>query len=66
MKKRNYTQRTIINEQYLDCYDLGNDDQPTTCPKCGHRTLIVREEVNVKRQTHHCDNCGYDFYLYWR
>ena len=38
-------------------------DQPSTCPKCGSRTEIFKEEINY--QLHKCllENCNFEFIL---
>ncbi len=38
-------------------------DQPATCPKCGSRTEILKEEINY--QHHKClsENCNFEFKL---
>lgn len=40
-------------------------DQPTTCPKCGNRTEILLEEIQLKQviQFHRClsKECGFEF-----
>lgn len=42
-----------------DLYIL-DDDQPTTCPKCGARTEILAEDYSGT-QAHRCPACGYAF-----
>lgn len=51
------------NPTGLDVYTNGDNDQPTTCPKCGGRTYFV--ELSKAIQHHQCINrdCGYEFAL---
>jgi hypothetical protein len=46
---------------YLEIF-IGTD-QPATCPKCGSRTEILKEEI--KYQHHKCpiENCSLEFTL---
>ena len=45
----------------LDVYINGNNDQPTTCPKCSARTEF--EVIAEDKQQHKCLNCEYEFFL---
>jgi len=45
----------------LDVYLNGDNDQPTTCPKCGARTGF--EQTTEDRQQHQCLSCNYEFFL---
>lgn len=48
----------------LDTWLLGDNDQPTCCPKCGRRTEFSEEtdRDGAEYQHHHC-KCGYEFIL---
>lgn len=52
-----------------EVFDISNDDQPTTCPKCGSRTEIGQEIVTPEygRQNHTClnPNCKHEFITEW-
>lgn len=45
----------------LDVYCNDNNDQPTTCPKCGARTEF--ENIADDKQQHKCLSCRYEFFL---
>jgi hypothetical protein len=45
----------------LDTILNGENDQPTTCPKCSSRTTFA--EISETEQEHVCSGCGYRFYL---
>lgn len=45
-----------LNELPIQVLD---DEQPTTCPKCGSRTEF--DELTEGRQHHTCLGCGYEF-----
>lgn len=47
----------------LDVYINGDNEQPTTCPKCGSRTGF--EQIADDKQQHECLNsdCRYEFFL---
>jgi formylmethanofuran dehydrogenase subunit E len=62
----------ILNNFYEDGFDLsivddlpielnGDNDQPTTCSKCGARTYFI--ELNQKEHYHRCFECDYKFIL---
>ena len=55
--------RYLKGEAALDVYTNGDNDQPTTCSKCGGRTDFV--DLSEKVQRHRClnDGCGYEFIL---
>lgn len=45
----------------LPIYSNGDNEQQTTCPQCGSRTLFLG---NVGVLEHHqCPECGYEFLL---
>jgi hypothetical protein len=48
--------KKLIN--YLDHVILDND-QPTTCPKCGCRT--EDDHLMSNKQINHCTHCHYTF-----
>jgi transposase-like protein len=47
----------------LDVYMNGDNDQPTTCPKCGARTDFDKRPGSVHVQRHGCLGCKYVFFL---
>lgn len=63
MKKRERVCRDLTARppRDLDVYDNGNNEQQTTCPRCGARTIIRWETKDGDRQKHHCPACNYDF-----
>lgn len=45
----------------LDTYCNDDNDQPTTCPKCGSRTDFI--DIADDKQPYQCLNCTYEFFL---
>ena len=48
----------------IDSYNNGDNDQPTTCPKCGGRTTFI-EILQDHKQQHECMSCKYKFDLHF-
>ena len=55
--------RYLDGKPALDVHLNGDNDQPTTCPKCGSRTEF--NILDLERQKHRCkdSDCGYEFIL---
>jgi len=51
----------IKNLDELDVYVNEDNDQPTTCPKCGNRTEFL--QIADNKQQHQCLSCKYEFFL---
>lgn len=47
----------------LPIYTLGDNDQPTECPKCGARTEFTEIHDEKETQVHLCLGCEYEFIL---
>lgn len=45
----------------LDTFYMGDNDQPTGCPKCGSRTAYI--DLTEDKQQHLCPICDYEFFL---
>lgn len=50
----------ILNGE-LETYMNGDNDQPTTCPKCGSRTEFI--DLSENKQQHKCYGCNFVFNL---